>query len=176
MQLQNALLRPCCALRLPALSPCLRSRVHRADCRPEPKQVGLNGPSERSCWLLVFRPGRRDIQLSTDLVDSARIAIALTGCALVKRLGVVIASRRTAGLRCFCTLRIGLLHDCSDIGWIGCALRHTLRELLVCENERGWAPEDGECYEAMTDLSHRRTSDLYDQGKVNRCISKWKST
>jgi len=36
-----------------------------------------------------------------------------------------------------------------------------LRELLVREDEKGWTAEDGESYEAMMDLSHRRTSDLY---------------
>jgi hypothetical protein len=44
---------------------------------------------------------------------------------------------------------------------MGCALRQTLRKLLVREDERGWTSEDGDRYEAMTDLSHWRTSDLY---------------
>ena len=106
-------------------------------------------------------PTRRDVQLEKNLVDSARIGIVLAGCALVQGPDEVIAMRCSARLRCFSTLGIGLLNERGDIGRAECLLGPCLRELLVCKDERGWTAEDDDSYEAMTDLSHRRPSDLY---------------
>ena len=189
MQLQNALLRPCCALPLDLprqrLKSCFAASINVADsfraaddscllrahhcayasiawiAGQNQSSLDLNGPSDWSCWLLIFRPGRRDIQLSEDLVDGVRITLVLTDCALVQGLDDVIAIRCSARLRGFRALRISLLNDSDDIGRTGCLLGPCLRELLAREDERGWGPEDGNRYEAMTDLSHRRTSDLY---------------
>jgi hypothetical protein len=93
-------------------------------------------------------------------VDGARITIVLTGYALIQGPDDVIAMRCSARLRCFITLGIGLLNERGDIGRAQGLLRQGLRELLMHEDERGWSSEDGDCYEAMADFLHRRTSDL----------------
>ena len=101
--------------------------------------------------------GRGDIQLEKDLVDGARIATVPAGCALVKGQNVGIALRWPARPWCSRASGIGLLEERRDITRTG----DLLRELLMREDEKGWTAEDGESYEAMMDLSHRRTSDLY---------------
>jgi hypothetical protein len=104
---------------------------------------------------------RCETQLEQDLVNRVRVARVLAGCAFVKGPDVILTLGGSGSLRGFRTSGIGLLHDRTDIGWIGCALQQCLGELLVREDERGWASEDGDSYEAMMDLSHRLTSDLY---------------
>jgi hypothetical protein len=64
-------------------------------------------------------------------------------------------------LRSLCALGIGLPEDWRRIKGFKQFLSRCSSEFLMSKDETGRAHEDDDCYEAMKDLSHRRTSDLY---------------
>jgi hypothetical protein len=95
-----------------------------------------------------------------------RIAGVLADCAFVEGPDVVLTLRGSNSPRSSRASGIDLLHDCGDIEWVGCVLWQCRRELLVQEENRVSTSEDGDGYETMMDLSHRRTSGLMVKQKL----------